>query len=194
MNSCWMKSIQPTVCSWWQMIGLSSRTDYLPFQTTRDILRDLEVTANMTIHHTVLGMQYRKFWIISGRTPLGLGKVCKRRWLFFSLPIVLFSVLHPSLPIRQHPSQVLWEIFKPHGASSKPLNSILKAAVHSFYAACQPWSSVNTSNHLNFSALKTHLSIYTGEPENEFEGVLTREKNNTLSYSKRKLLCKSCLG
>lgn len=89
------------------------------------------------------------------------------------------------------------------GSSCAPLEHTMGAEVahdHSQSPKGQWWwlltdrSSVNTSNHLNFSALKTHLSIYTGEPENEFEGVLTREKNNTLSYSKRKLLCKSCLG
>lgn len=60
---------------------------------------------------------------------------------------------HSFLPIRQHPSQVAWGIVKLCGAFGTPLNSILKAAAHSSHASGQPCSS----NHLNFSALKTHL-------------------------------------
>lgn len=95
--------------NWWNEIysnvelKLSSKTDHLPFQTSKDVLPDLEVTTNMTIHHTILGIQYGKFCITSDRIPLGLGRLCKRTWLFSILPI--FSlVLFPSLPIRQYPS------------------------------------------------------------------------------------------
>lgn len=82
---------------------------------------------------------------------------CARRNNCF--PFSPLESLHPSLPIRQHPPQALWEIFKQRTAFGKPLNDILKAAAHSFFASCQPYSPVSTSYLLNFSALKMHLSI-----------------------------------
>ena len=40
---------------------------------------------------------------------------------------------HSFLPIRQHPSQVAWEIVKLCGAFGTPLNSILKAYTKTIY-------------------------------------------------------------